>query len=114
MNMCGFLLRTVLLSVILYLLLGIEAAIHVVTLGGQILGAAAVGLLTAIYHTLARYFFANKWIGRIVAAMWSGLTVIVIVRVLPGYTVLDATLFSYIVSVFCLISWAINYFIKDK
>lgn len=112
--MCGFLLRTVLLSVILYLLLGIESATHIVTLGGQILGAAAVGLLTAVYHVFVRHFFVHQRIGRIVAAIWSGLTVIVIVKILPGYKVVDATLFSYVVSVFCLISWATNYLIKDK
>jgi|GEM_PF-1263747 hypothetical protein len=112
--MCGFLLRGVFLSLVLYLLFGIEAGIHIVTLGGQILGASLVGLFTACYHTIGRHLFTHVWIGRIVAAIWAGLTVIVVARLLPGYTVTNPSVFSYIVSVFCLIAWTIDNFIKDK
>jgi len=112
--MCGFLLRAVFLSVVLYLLFGVEAAIHIVTLGGQILGVSLVGLLTACYHTIGRRLFAHIWIGRIVAAIWAGLTAIVVARLLPGYTVINPSVFSYIVSGFCLIAWTVDYFIEDK
>ena len=112
--MCGFLLRAVFLSVVLYLLLSVEAAIHIVTLGGQILGASLVGLLAACYNTLGHRLFTHIWIGRIVAAIWTGLTVMVVASLLPGYIVTDPTDFSYIVSVFCLITWTVNYFIEYK
>jgi hypothetical protein len=112
--MCGFLLRAVFLSVVLYLLFAVETTIHIVTLGGQILGASLVGLLTACYHTIVRRIFTHIWVGRIVAAIWAGLTVMVVVKLLPGYTVTDPTFFSYIVSIFCIIAWVVNYFIEDK
>ena len=112
--MCGFLLRAVFLSLILYLLLGIEAAVHIVTLGGQILGAASVGLLTACYHTIGRRVFINLWWGRSFAAIISGLTMVLVVQFLPGYKVIDFTMFSCILIVFCLIGWLVNYYIEDK
>jgi len=112
--MCGFLLRTVFLSLILYLLLGIESAVHIVTLGGQILGAASVGLLTACYHTIGRRFFVNICRGRSFAVIISGLTMVFAVRVLPGYKVVNFTMFLCILITFCLIGWIVNYFIEDK
>ena len=112
--MCGFLLRAIFLSVVLYLLLGIESVVHVVTLGGQILGATLAGLLTSCYHTGSKFFFINIGLGRIFATMMSGLTTMFVVHVLPGYTIVSFTLFLYTVVFFCIIGWLANYFIEDK
>lgn len=112
--MCGFLLRAVFLSLVGYLLLATEAALHIVTLGGQILGAAVIGLLTACYHTMGRRFLVNVWQGRILAAIVSGVTMLLVVHVLPGYTVLNVTMFSGIVIFFCIVGYIVNCFIEDK
>lgn len=112
--MCGFLLRGVFLSLVLYLLFGFEAGIHIVTLGGQILEPSLVGLFTTCYHTIGRppicpYLDrqnSSRYLGRV-----NGNSV---ARLLPGYTVTNPSVFSYIVSVFCLIAWTVDYFIKDK
>jgi len=52
--MCGLLLRAVALSVFFFFLLDATSAIHIVTLGGQILGSTIVAVSAALLHTVSK------------------------------------------------------------
>ena len=112
--MCGLLLRAVALSVIFYFLLDITSSVHIVTLGGQILGSAIVGVLAALLHTASQKILSSEKLRIVFATLWTAAIAYLTAKTLPGYIIVDAMGAVFILVQVCVAASAAGMLIKDK
>ena len=100
--MYGFFLRAVTLSVLYFCLVYWTGVIEVVTLGGLVAGACIVGFGIALVHFLA--WRLSVFLLRRLALLFVGSSCLVIdiMRLLPGYSVVNNLGALILLAVFCL------------
>ncbi|NCD08366.1 MAG: hypothetical protein EOL98_02895 [Negativicutes bacterium] len=112
--MCGLLLRAVALSVFFFFLLDATSSIHIVTLGGQILGSTIVAVAAALLHTVSKKILSKKSLRIAFATFWTAIIAYLTIRLLPGYIVSDFPGATLVLLQVCLASAVVGMLIKDK
>lgn len=112
--MCGILLRALSLSIIYFCLLEYSAGVKVVTLGGQMLGAAVLGVWASIFHTVSRKVVTTRVLQIMFSTLWLVVLAYLLVNSLPGWNIVSAVKAGYLLISFCLLSIIADFYIVDK
>ena len=108
--MCGFLLRVVALGLFYFFLFDATSSLHIVTLGGQILGSSIIALAAALLHTASKKIFVRKTMRTVFATFCTAVVSYLTIKLLPGYIV-GATL---VILQICLAAAIIGLLIEDR
>ncbi len=112
--MCGFLLRVVVLALFNFFLFDATTSLHIVTLGGQILGSTIIALIAALLHTLAKKIFAGKTIRIVFATFGTVVIAYLTMKLLPGYSFSDIIGATFVLLQICLAAAIIGILIEDR
>lgn len=112
--MCGLLLRAFALSVIFYFLLDASSSVHIVTLGGQILGSTIVGVSAALLHTASKKNVNSEKLRIVFATLWTAAIAYLTAKALPGYIIVDVTGAIFVLVQVSIAAAAAGMIIKDK
>ena len=112
--MCGFLLRVVALGLFYFFLFDATRSLHIVTLGGQILGSSIIALAAALLHTAGKKIFARKSIRVVFATFCTAIITYLTIKLLPGYIVSDIAGATLVMLQICLAAAIIGLLIEDR
>lgn len=112
--MCGFLLRVVALGLFYFFLFDATSSLHIVTLGGQILGSSIIALTAALLHTASKKIFVRKNLRVIFATLGTAAITYLTIRLLPGYIVSDIAGATLVMLQICLAAVIIGFLIEDR
>ena len=112
--MCGFLLRVVALGLFYFFLFDATSSLHIVTLGGQILGSSITALTAALLHTASKRIFVRKKLRVIFASFGTAVITYLTIRLLPGYIVSDIAGATLVMLQICLAAVIIGFLIEDR
>ena len=100
--MCGFLLRVVALGLFYFFLFDATSSLHIVTLGGQILGSSIIALAASLLHTASKKIFAKKTIRVVFATFCTAVITYLTIKLLPGYIISDIAGATLVILQICL------------
>ena len=112
--MCGFLLRVVVLGLFYFFLFDATSSLHIVTLGGQILGSSIIALTAALLHTASKKIFVRKTIRAAFATVCTAIISYLTIKLLPGYIVSDIAGATLVILQICLAAAIIGFLIEDR
>lgn len=112
--MCGFLLRVVALGLFYFFLFDATSSLHIVTLGGQILGSSVIALVAALLHTASRRIFTRKNMRVMFASFCTAAMTYLTISLLPGYIVSDIAGLMLVILQICLAAAIIGLLIEDR
>lgn len=112
--MIGFCLRSVILSIAMYVLLSCGWAISVVTLGGQIMGAVILGVACSLLATVCKHLSSKKIVVIVSTALCFFLFFSYLINHLPGYDIHNISLVTIMGVVFGLVAGGSIYSIENR
>jgi hypothetical protein len=113
-GMCGFLLRVVALGLFYFFLFDATSSLHIVTLGGQILGSSIIALAAALLHTASKKIFVRKTMRTVFATFCTAAISYLTIKLLPGYIVSDIAGATLVMLQICLAAAIIGLLIEDR
>ena len=112
--MCGFLLRVVALGLFYFFLFDATRSLHIVTLGGQILGSSIIALAAALLHTASKKIFVRKTMRTGFATFCTAAISYLRFKLLPGSLVSDIAGATLVMLQICLAAAIIGLLIEDR
>lgn len=112
--MCGFLLKVLVFSIMMYKVLGTVSMIHVVTFGGQLLGAVIIGFFAVVVPMFSKRVLSTIEYAHLTDALLLMLITYLTITFLPGYKLINTHQFIGGVIFFCAVSLTMNNYIENK
>ena len=110
----NYMLVSVTLGVLFFLIVYNTDVIQVVTLGGLVLGSAIIGVGISLFAVLLRFLLRNAWIRTCVFFTICSILIVDVCNKLPGYKIRPTPFtFVFLVSFFIFVVRLV-YFVMNK